>query len=88
MYFWFQFRGSEFTYGHSLEIRAYYALLVHSRSARLPLQLHLEQSSHRMILCIINSSRGDKLSERVKKSRKKKKKMGPSWGLNPGPSEY
>ena len=35
---------------------------------------------------IVNSSRDDKLSKRVKKSRKKK--MGPSWGLNPGPSEY
>ena len=34
---------------------------------------------------IANSSRDDKLSERVKKSRKK---TGPSWGLNPGPSEY
>ena len=33
-----------------------------------------------------NSSRDDKLSERVKKFRKKK--TGPSWGLNPGPSEY
>ena len=33
---------------------------------------------------IANSSRDDKLSERVKKSQRK---TGPSWGLNTGPSE-
>ena len=42
---------------------------------------------HLLDCCYIaNSSRDDKLSERVKKIPEKK--MGPSWGLNPGPSEY
>ena len=36
----------------------------------------------------LQTPRDDKLCESVKKSRGKKKKTGPSGGLNPGPSEY
>ena len=35
----------------------------------------------------LQTLRDDQLSERVRKIPRKKK-TGPSWGLNPGPSEY
>ena len=39
------------------------------------------EESNTLYACILQTLRDDKLS-------KKSQKMGPSWGLNPGPSEY